>query len=297
MRVPADAIDQILKRVWPALTPQSFLWDLLGSFNRLRSGAGGDFTIEDLERIVREPAPRVAEEQGSDTDVALLDEADRLINGSGPSYAHVIVDEAQDLSAMQLRSVRARSSNGSYTIVGDIAQSTGPWARDSWDDVIEALEKDYPADLEELEFGYRVPEQIFALAARLLPHAAPGVTAPRVVRRGPSDPKLLKRDWLDVIDAAVDAAQRHAGLGRFVGIICAPEHHGVLEDLLDAREVQYDDARSGRIGQSISLMTAAEPKGLEFDARSSWSSRPRSRGSTAPDSGCSTSPSLVPPRR
>ena len=62
-------------------------------------------------------------------DIPLLDEADAIINGMLMRYQHIVVDEAQDLSPMRLRAL-ARRSNGSMTVVGDIAQSSGPWARD-----------------------------------------------------------------------------------------------------------------------------------------------------------------------
>ena len=55
------------------------------------------------------------------------------------TYGHIVVDEAQDLSPMALRVLGRRSLNGSMTIVGDIAQSTGAWAHDDWDEVIEQL--------------------------------------------------------------------------------------------------------------------------------------------------------------
>ena len=44
------------------------------------------------------------------------------------SYGHIVVDEVQDLSPMQLRMLARRSLSGSMTVVGDIAQATGPWA-------------------------------------------------------------------------------------------------------------------------------------------------------------------------
>ena len=50
-----------------------------------------------------------------------------------PSLGHVVLDEAQDLSPMQLRAVGRRCSTGSATVLGDIAQGTTPWATDSWD--------------------------------------------------------------------------------------------------------------------------------------------------------------------
>src|SRR3546814_16051329 len=55
------------------------------------------------------------------------------------TYGHIVVDEAQDLSPMQLRMLSRRSLNGSMTVVGDIAQSTGAWAHAEWDEILEQL--------------------------------------------------------------------------------------------------------------------------------------------------------------
>ena len=82
--------------------------------------------------------------------MALLDEARALLgpprrrprptDETGPRrYGHVVVDEAQDLSPMQLRMVARRSLSGSMTVVGDIAQATGEWVPASWSQVVEHL--------------------------------------------------------------------------------------------------------------------------------------------------------------
>lgn len=136
---PPAQIDQAVDRVWPSHTPQSFLRELLGSRERLIDAAGEDFTASDVQKLVRPPSEKLADERWSDADVALLDELDQIINGSPMTYRHIVVDEAQDLSGMQLRSVRRRSADGSYTIVGDLAQGTGPSAIDSWEVVVDAL--------------------------------------------------------------------------------------------------------------------------------------------------------------
>jgi hypothetical protein len=47
-----------------------------------------------------------------------------------------VIDEVQDLTPMQLKMATRRSLNGSMTVVGDIAQATGPLAPDGWDDVL-----------------------------------------------------------------------------------------------------------------------------------------------------------------
>ena len=68
-------------------------------------------------------------------DAALVDEARHLLGPrtGGPDdalrkYGHIVVDEVQDLSPMQLRMLTRRSLAGSMTVVGDIAQATAPWA-------------------------------------------------------------------------------------------------------------------------------------------------------------------------
>ena len=137
--VPASAVEAALERVWPSLTPQAFLRDLFGSRERLLAAAGELFNAAEVNLLFRPAAERITQEGWTDADVALLDEADQLINGLPTTYSHIVVDEAQDLSPMQLRSVRRRSVDGSMTVVGDLAQSTGAWARHSWDDVASGL--------------------------------------------------------------------------------------------------------------------------------------------------------------
>ena len=264
--VDATAVDNALERVWPQLTALSFLQDLLGSTARITEAAGDDFTAGDINRLYRQSAARLAAETWSDSDVALLDEADHLIRGTVDQFTHIIVDEAQDLTPMQLRSLRRRSRTGSYTIVGDIAQSTGPSARGSWDDIIETLRMDHPSTSEELGFCYRVPEGIFEVAARLLPRIAPGLTAPTVVRPAPEPPSFVLTDPDTLCDGVVAAVEGHAGKGRFVGVVVAPSQHRAAAEALKAAGVNFADADSGQLGASVNLVSAAEAKGLEFDA-------------------------------
>ena len=265
-QVTPTQIDNATERVWPSLTPQAFLRDLFGSRERLVAAAGDEFTAGDIPRLLRPPAARLADEEWSDADISLLDEADSLINGSARKYAHIVIDEAQDLSQMQLRSLRRRSNSGSMTLVGDLAQSTGPWARDSWDDVIESLEQEHPALVEELTLGYRVPEQVFALAAQLLPEAAPNVSPPRVVRVGPADPSLQQVEEGARVDQVIAAARDFAGRGLFVGIVCPEVLRDALVEELQTAGVAWSDASKGNLSKSINVVRPEEAKGLEFDA-------------------------------
>ncbi|GAB3257122.1 HelD family protein [Kineosporia babensis] len=266
VQVPSTAIDAALERVWPSLTPQMFLRDLFGSRDRLLAAAGEDFTAAEVRMLFRPAAERVSDERWSLTDVALLDEAEKLLNGNGVLFEHIVVDEAQDLSPMQLRSVRRRSRSGSYTVLGDLAQSTGPWARDSWDDLVRELMFRHPASIAPLKFGYRVPQQVYALAAQLLAHSAPAVEPLSVVRIGPAEPDLRQVLAGELGAEAVRAARDYAARGLFVGIICADEQRPGVVAVLDHNDVQYQDTRVGALGSSINLVGAVDAKGLEFEA-------------------------------
>ena len=78
----ATQVDGAVERIWPSLTSQSFMRDLFGSRERLVAAAGDDFTAGDVQRLMRSAAAKVTQEEWSDADVALLDEAESLISGS-----------------------------------------------------------------------------------------------------------------------------------------------------------------------------------------------------------------------
>ena len=118
----------------------------------------------------------------------LIDEAADLIERT-PSIAHVVVDEAQDLSPMEVRAIGRRCATGAATVLGDIAQGTTPWAATSWPELLKHLGKP-DAAVRELDVGYRVPRQILDYASRLLPAIAPGLAPGPVAarRRRPRSP-------------------------------------------------------------------------------------------------------------
>lgn len=219
----------------------------------------------DIRMLLRRPAERLSDETWSAADVFLLDELDAVLNGISPDdqYGHVVVDEAQD--PMQLRAIARRAVTGSMTVVGDIAQSTGPWARESWDDVPQHLPGDRVTRAE-LGVGYRVPRQVFELAARLLPRIAPDLTQPRVVRDGPADPDYQRVDASERVTAAVAAAMQHAGYGRSVGVIAAAPHRREVAEAFRRADVDFVDAADGRLGGSTNVVSPPDAKGLEFDA-------------------------------
>ena len=139
-------IRELLEWMWPVLTPAQLLHDLYGSRPLLRSAAGSLVDPDAMEQLHR-PWASADDVRWTTADAPLLDEA-RALLGPRPghkdedevrTYGHIVVDEAQDLSPMELRMLDRRSLNGSMTIVGDIAQATSAWAHDSWDEVLEHL--------------------------------------------------------------------------------------------------------------------------------------------------------------
>ena len=140
-----------LERMWPILTPAQLLHDLFGSKALLRLAGAAHLTEQEYLSLHRERSNDAATARFTDSDVALLDEAREHLGprpGKGGktddadeirTYGHIVIDEVQDLTPMQLRMVSRRSLNGSITAVGDIAQATGALAPDKWEDVLAHL--------------------------------------------------------------------------------------------------------------------------------------------------------------
>lgn len=198
--------------------------------------------------------------------LSALDEASELLKGEPELFQHIVIDEARDLSEMQLGCIRRRSQNGSITVVGDIAQSTGPYATDSWERAREMLASKLPAIQRDLEHGYRVPREVFELAGPVLAVAAPGVSQPRIVRDAEVGPRLIEADAERLAVRLEELVSEHSGKGRFVGVIAPESHFEAVRKVFKAEDVQWSEASHGDLNSSINLVTPAESKGLEFDA-------------------------------
>ena len=183
--------------LWPAVDPARLVWRLLSDASFLASAAAGLLSEDEQALLLWTKA---AEEPGLDAvdpaEAILVDEAADLVERTG-SVGHIVADEAQDLSPMMLRALARRSSTGSLTVLGDLAQATTPWATRSWAEALAHLGKP-DAHVEQLTRGFRVPGEVIEYAARLLPDIAPGLEPPTSVRRSRGELEVVAarpRSW------------------------------------------------------------------------------------------------------
>ncbi|MEV7112583.1 HelD family protein [Streptomyces anulatus] len=169
-------------------------------------------------------------------------------------YAHVIVDEAQDLTPMQWRMVGRRGRHATWTIVGDPAQS-------SWSDPDEAgAARDEalgsrPRRRFTLTVNYRNPAEIAELAAKVLALAMPGMESPAAVRSTGVVPRFEPvRDGDLAATVREEAARLLAEVDGTVGVVVAMNRRAQAREWL------------AELGERVVALGSLEAKGLEYDA-------------------------------
>ncbi|WP_336083700.1 RNA polymerase recycling motor ATPase HelR [Nocardia sp. SSK8] len=155
------------------------------------------------------------------------------------TYRHIVVDEAQELSAMDWRVLMRRCPGKSFTIVGDLAQRRAAAGATSWDAMLDPY---VPGRwvYRPLSVNYRTPAEIMAVAAAVLAEFAPEVRPPESVRA--------------------------------CGV--APWSRAVTTAELPAAIAEFEHAEAQREGTSVVIgppgvpgtIPASETKGLEYDA-------------------------------
>ena len=253
-----------LDRIWPTVTAPEVLRDLFNSRQRLEASGEGLLSPEESGLLFRARARLLKEEPWTAADVALLDEAEYALRGPTSAYGYVIVDEAQDLTPMQLRMVLRRSSQGRATLVGDIAQATGPVRYSNWDDLAEAAGGSPPA-VHELLIGYRVPRQIMELAAILHERIAPEVALPRAIRDGIEDPRVISVDAGALLGKLVAEVAARIDGDRTVGVIVPADRADNTRAALTGAGLNVGEILRDGLERRITVLTAAQSKGLEFD--------------------------------
>ena len=213
------------------------------------------------------PGPGGKRRRWTRADQLLVDEANSMLNGSPFTYGHVIVDEAQDQSAVALRVIGRRSPGGSMTLVGDVSQSTTPAGQERWAAVFDHLTvRERPAGtVADLTIGYRVPEPILMVANRLLPFTGVDATESRSVRRSGEPPSWLRVDTTQLAVAVADLAAGTKQRRRVSAVVAPPALHDAIAAELATHGLVAVDHVHELDPSEIPLFGPEAVKGLEFD--------------------------------
>ncbi|HTW20182.1 MAG TPA: ATP-binding domain-containing protein [Mycobacteriales bacterium] len=246
---------------WPAVTAKALVARLLTDERSLARAADGLLDAADQRLLLDHAGPVAANRaRWSRADAFLVDEVHAHI-ARPETYGHVVVDEAQDLSAMQCRALGRRCDTGSATVLGDVAQATAPDAVASWPETLRHLGKP-DASVVALTRGYRVPQEVLDLANRLLPWLTVDVEPAVSIRHAMAS--LTIRPSSAVPATVVQTVQERLGQEGSIGLIADAD---VLADA--ARALRRAGIEAGKVEQGMDQRVELVPvtlcKGLEFD--------------------------------
>ncbi|WP_344442657.1 HelD family protein [Kitasatospora nipponensis] len=279
---------------WPALTPRRVLatlrqsrhtnriarrvvspeearllaasWRHLGERGEGALSAHDVALVDELQLLLGEPARPKSREVDAVDLLTGLDEVTTYADRSSSrrervvertEYAHVIVDEAQDLTPMQWRMIGRRSRTATWTIVGDPAQSSWPFPQEAQAALDEVL-AGKPRRRHTLTVNYRNPAEIADVAAKVLALAAPGTPSPSAVRSTGVLPRFAAVASAD--PAAFGQAAR-AELVRLLG-----EVDGTVAVVVPMERRAEAAGWIEGLGARAVALGSLEAKGLEYDA-------------------------------
>ncbi|GAA1440311.1 HelD family protein [Leifsonia poae] len=183
------------------------------------------------------------------------------------TYGHVVVDEAQELSAMQWRLLVRRCPMKSFTIVGDIAQVASASGATSWQSALTPSFKD-AWRLEELTVNYRTPAQITREAERLAEEAGLPITPTRAVREGDWPIRRVAANGSGLGEAVAEAiaVDREIDATGTVAVIVPTASVAAVGAAVERRFGGQAARGAAGLTRPIAVLTGYEAKGLEFDA-------------------------------
>ncbi|MGY0459154.1 HelD family protein [Kitasatospora sp. cg17-2] len=241
-----DLVERTVEELWPHLTPDAVVDALLGDLGTLAARLPG-FTAEEHRVLLRTPGS-----PWTDADLPLLDEAAALLDGPpARTFGHVVVDEAQEFTALQWRTVLRRCPARSMTLVGDFAQAGPATTARGWH---EALDPHLGGrfDLRTLTVSYRTTEEILATTRELLARIAPDQAPIGSIRHG-EEPRSRDASPAGLTDTLLAELREQSAAhpGELIGVICP-------DGSVDALTA----AGADRLAR---LVPASEARGLEFD--------------------------------
>lgn len=257
------AFRTLVNRLWPEPSAPQTLRRLYSSRGFLTQSSSGLLTKEERESLFREPHLPLTPE-----DAVCLDELRYLIDGDVPRrYRHLVIDEAQDLTPMQARALARRCPSRSITVLGDLAQATGPHLYQSWDQIARILAGGEKWILGELKTGYRVPREVIDFAAPLAKATAPKVSVPESLRPPVKDSVTTSAvaPWRLLEEAAAKAvalAGSTDDASRSVALVVPddPEWTEETEQRLKAAR-----STTPRRTEMVRVLPVSRIKGMEFD--------------------------------
>ena len=255
----------LLDTLWPTVSPTALVRDLLSSRAQLERFSDGLLSESEWQLLLRAREATVSSTAWSTDDLALLDEAAFLTGGRTRTYGHIVIDEAQDLTPMQFRMIARRAPSGSVTVLGDLAQATGPWTYSDWAEVRAHLPEAARPQHDELTLGYRAPGRVLDYASRLLPVAAPGVGPTSSIRPGRTEPAVHTVPAEELVAAALAESHALAADHGLVAVI-APEELVPALARLARRDADVGMLERDAMTRPITIVPALAAKGLEFDA-------------------------------
>ncbi|HEY7362422.1 MAG TPA: ATP-binding domain-containing protein, partial [Streptosporangiaceae bacterium] len=249
---------------WPAADPVRLVMRLLSDPALLAGAADGVLDPSEQAAIRWDRVPRgPGSARWTAADAVLIDEASDLIERI-PSLAHVVVDEAQDLSPMECRAVGRRCATGSATVLGDLAQATAPAAEASWPRLLAHLGKP-EAGLQVLDTGYRVPRQILDFASLLLPALAPGLAPARSLRQDPGSLTVTPVPPRALPGLLASLCEQALARPGSAAVIASDEQVPALHRALSAAGVGHQVLDGADADARLILLPVTLAKGLEFD--------------------------------
>jgi DNA helicase IV len=243
---------------WPSVTAKGIVGRLLTDPAVLAECSTGVLTEAEQQVLLRPASSAVI--RWSVADAFLVDEVVGLLDRA-PTFGHVVVDEAQDLSAMQCRALARRCPTGSATILGDLAQATAEGAVADWSRTLSLLGQPAGRTVA-LTRGYRVPAEVLDFANRLLPSLGVAVAPATSLRHAPGSLRLLRAATVSSATAA--AVTELLELPGSIGVIAVEESLSAVRRALRAQGVDVDVVEHG-MESRVTLVPVTLCKGLEFD--------------------------------
>ena len=184
------------------------------------------------------------------------------------TYGHIVVDEAQELTAMDWRMLIRRCPSRSFTIVGDVAQTSALGGTRRWSKSMNRLFGESHWDLNELTINYRNPHEVSELASRFAEKEGLYISTVNAVRTIPdSVSRNVVPDMSSLLETTAEQAAQLAeqfvsadGTGR-IAVICPDDLIAPVRDAVYARLIEQPEW-----DEQISVCGTETVKGLEFDA-------------------------------